>query len=606
MAVGSVSLRPAGAAAGSTVGNAIPPTWSLSPSTDTAGVNNFFIASTCADAWDCWNVGATIATQPQAPIVGAAQHWNGSSWTAVPTEAPGDHQSWLFTAVSCVDRDDCWAVGATMTETSPPSPLTEHWNGSTWSIVASETVYGYLLGVSCASSDACLAVGARTDSSANQTIELTEHWDGTAWSVAPSISTGRTYSELNGIDCPLVSECWAVGTDGPNPQNTDFLPIFPAAAGDQGLTARWNGSSWSEVSSPQFPDGGYLSAVTCVDALDCLSVGSETGATGGANSALVEHWSGGAWADLDGPSFGGESGIFLHQVTCITTSDCLAVGSSGLQPPPHSLNGGNVRTISAAWDGSTWSAVATAPGLVAVGFLSGLACAGAQCFASGFTGSKKTGLLQNLVEELSLGQGYRLVGSDGGVFSFGDAGFHGSLSGTHLSAPVVGIASPDDDGYWLVGADGGVFSFGDAGFHGSMGGKRLTAPVVGITTAGDAGYWLVGSDGGVFSFGDAGFHGSMGGKQLSAPIVGMVSTPDGGGYWLVGSDGGVFSFGDATFYGSMAGHKLAAPAVGMTTSGDAKGYWLVGADGGVFAFGDAQFEGSTGGKVLAAPVVGAA
>jgi DNA-binding beta-propeller fold protein YncE len=43
------------------------------------------------------------------------------------------------------------------------------------------------------------------------------------------------------------------------------------------------------------------------------------------------------------------------------------------------------------------------------------------------------------------------------------------------------VAPPPANGYWLVGADGGVFSFGDARFFGSMGGKRLAAPVVGMS-----------------------------------------------------------------------------------------------------------------------------
>ena len=41
------------------------------------------------------------------------------------------------------------------------------------------------------------------------------------------------------------------------------------------------------------------------------------------------------------------------------------------------------------------------------------------------------------------------------------------------------VAAPR--GYWLVGSDGGIFSFGAAPFHGSMGGKFLQRPVVGIT-----------------------------------------------------------------------------------------------------------------------------
>jgi hypothetical protein len=76
------------------------------------------------------------------------------------------------------------------------------------------------------------------------------------------------------------------------------------------------------------------------------------------------------------------------------------------------------------------------------------------------------------------GKGYWLVGSAGGVFSFGDATFEGSTGGQHLNAPVVSLVAPDGAGYWLIGADGGVFSFGDAPFDGSLGSLHLAAPVV--------------------------------------------------------------------------------------------------------------------------------
>jgi hypothetical protein len=147
----------------------------------------------------------------------------------------------------------------------------------------------------------------------------------------------------------------------------------------------------------------------------------------------------------------------------------------------------------------------------------------------------------------------------------------------------------------LVAADGGVFSFGSAGFYGSMGGKPLNAPIVGMATGvGNAGYWLVGADGGVFTFGNAGFYGSMGGKPLNAPIVGMAATPDGQGYWLVGSDGGVFAFGDATYYESLPGIGVHpnAPVVSIARTTDGGGYYLAGQDGGVYSFGDATFYGS--------------
>ena len=207
--------------------------------------------------------------------------------------------------------------------------------------------------------------------------------------------------------------------------------------------------------------------------------------------------------------------------------------------------------------------------------------------------------------------GYWTVAADGGVFSFGGAGFHGSEGGVHLNSPVVGMAAtPDDGGYWLVAADGGVFAFGDAGFAGSEGGVHLNSPVVGMAATGDGrGYWLVAADGGVFAFGDAVFAGSEGGVHLNSPVVGMaVDCPSGGvcGYWLVASDGGIFAFGSAPFEGSMGGRRLNSPVVGMAASepsAGVSGYWLVAGDGGIFAFGDAGFFGSEGGVPLNAPMV---
>jgi hypothetical protein len=244
-------------------------------------------------------------------------------------------------------------------------------------------------------------------------------------------------------------------------------------------------------------------------------------------------------------------------------------------------------------------------------------------------------------------QSYWEVASDGGVFTFGNAQFFGSLGGQDLAGPVVGIAAtPDGKGYWEVEANGDVFNFGDASpstqaVHGTIGvvaysdvsyleaasdgsviyqGGTLATysagsnfshdePIVGIAAAPSnrgLGYWLVGADGGVFSFGSANFFGSMGGKLLNKPIVGIAATADGGGYWLVAADGGIFSFGDADFYGSMGGQPLNKPIVGIAATSDGGGYWEVASDGGIFNYGDAGFSGSMGGKPVNAPITGMA
>ena len=201
--------------------------------------------------------------------------------------------------------------------------------------------------------------------------------------------------------------------------------------------------------------------------------------------------------------------------------------------------------------------------------------------------------------------GYWTDASDGGIFSFGNAAFFGSMGGSHLNKPMVGMAAtPDGGGYWTVASDGGIFSFGDAAFFGSMGGTHLNKPMVGM--AGDpltGGYWTVASDGGIFSF-NAPFQGSMGGTPLNKPMVGMASNPGSNGYWTVASDGGIFSF-NSPFFGSMGGSPLNKPMVGMAEDPLTGGYWTVASDGGIFSF-NANFHGSMGGTPLNKPMVGMA
>ena len=208
--------------------------------------------------------------------------------------------------------------------------------------------------------------------------------------------------------------------------------------------------------------------------------------------------------------------------------------------------------------------------------------------------------------QTSGGSGYWEVASDGGIFTFGNANFWGSTGSMHLNAPIVGMApTPDGGGYWLVASDGGIFNYGDAGFYGSAGSLHLNKPIVGMAATHDGkGYWLVASDGGIFSYGDAGFYGSVGSLRLNKPVVGMAATSDGGGYWLVASDGGIFNYGDAAFDGSAGSIPLNKPIIGMAADPSGGGYWLVASDGGIFNYGDAGFYGSTGGTVLNAPIVG--
>jgi hypothetical protein len=44
-------------------------------------------------------------------------------------------------------------------------------------------------------------------------------------------------------------------------------------------------------------------------------------------------------------------------------------------------------------------------------------------------------------------------------------------------------AAPDAQGYWLVASDGGIFTYGNTLFYGSTGGMTLNKPIVGMSSA---------------------------------------------------------------------------------------------------------------------------
>ena len=609
VAAGTVTVLPPPPAGAAT---APSPGWTVvdTPSSGT-GVNDVLLGTGCADAFECWSVGGTLTNSgPPTPLM---EEWNGFHWSLVPTAVPAGAGGAAFFAVTCTGVSECWAVGGTTGAGGGSSTgvLVERWNGTSWAEVPSPdpagAVGGFLEGVSCASASDCWAVGFSTDETGAAVSTLAEHWDGRAWSIAPGPATGQAYGQLDGVTCISASDCWAVGDTGPVQQNPNFLPIFPAAVADQGLIEHWDGSGWSIVPSTveAAPEGSYLTGVACTGSADCWASGSTTGAAGTADGTLMQHWDGQAWSTVASadPTFG--TGSILDAVSCVGAGQCWAVGTAG----PYGGGGGSgfrpAPFVESLHSGS-WSIDAT-PEVATPAFLAALSCLpGAGCWAAGSVASIVQDGLHSLIEQMPLPsseQGLFLVAADGGVFALGDASFHGSMGGRRLNRPMVGLAAtPDGGGYWEVAADGGVFAFGDARYLGSMGGRHLDQPMVGLAATPDGGgYWEVAADGGVFAFGDARYFGSMGGRHLDQPVVGLAATPDGGGYWEVAADGGVFAFGDARYVGSTGALRLRRPVTGIATTPDGRGYWLTAADGGVFAFGDAGYLGSTPGLGISPP-----
>ena len=570
----------------------VPGAWSIDP-TPNASTQNDLAGDSCATASFCVAVGTDYAGPYRRTMI---EQWNGTAWAVVTSPDTSSTQANALYAVSCPTTTFCMAVGSVVAS-GVRRTLVEQWDGTAWSIVPSPDVTtssgNDLADVSCTSSTSCVAVG-EVYSSPGSALAMT--WNGIAWSLSSPARPGSASSSFfDGVSCTSAAFCVAVGgAYGPSPTAT--------------LTETWNGSGWAIVPSPDPYVGAdqVLLSVACTSTSSCMATGF--GDIGTLARTLIEQWNGVAWSVDASPDASATSNDSLAAVSCAGPASCVAVGSSEAAPGATSYV-----TEVVAWDGTTWTLEASPnPGVTPPNpnqaELNGVSCVGGHlCVASGDAYPGAGSDDATLVESAPIIRpGYRLVASDGGIFTFGGASCDGSTGKLTLNKPIVGMATtPDGGGYWLVASDGGIFAFGGAHFDGSTGALTLNQPIVGMAATPDGGgYWLVASDGGIFAFGNAAFHGSTGGHVLNEPIVGMTSTPDGGGYWLVASDGGIFAFGDAVFKGSTGALTLNRPIVGMTPTPDGGGYWLVASDGGIFAFGDAVFKGSTGALALNRPIVG--
>jgi len=316
-------------------------------------------------------LGASPATGAAVPV-----------WGTVDSPNQGDRQNVLLD-VKALSPTDVWVVG----EWNPGVPptetgrrtLTEHWDGSTFSIVPSPNAdwpgvdKSTLEGVSGVSSRHVWAVGYAQDFGSLRSTTLTARWDGTAWRLVPSPnpSGDSLPNQLYSVAAVSSTNVWAVGETG-----------FPGKA----LTLRWNGSAWQvvpnacgaplqsvaairgltvdlwavggattcrlglagwrEVPSPQPPPGEayLLQDVSGTSPKDVWAVGFKQIPDGEHSDVapLIEHWDGRQWSLIDiVPA------QTLYGVKAIAPNDAWAVGTEG------------ARQVILHWDGSTWSKVPT-------------------------------------------------------------------------------------------------------------------------------------------------------------------------------------------------------------------------------------------------------
>jgi hypothetical protein len=168
-------------------------------------------------------------------------HWNGKTWSQVSSPSPGSSNNVLF-GVSGVTPDNAWAVGDTSgTSGGGTESLVVRWNGTKWSRVASPSPgagFNDLQAVSAASASDVQAAGNQLG--ANLPYQtLTEHWNGTAWSAVASPNGTIPDPFVNFLaGVSAISSCDAVAVGWVESSGTPSYTV---------LILRWNGKTWSKA-----------------------------------------------------------------------------------------------------------------------------------------------------------------------------------------------------------------------------------------------------------------------------------------------------------------------------------------------------------------------
>jgi hypothetical protein len=242
-------------------------------------------------------------------------HRDGTGWKWFPSRAG------LLYGVTVISPRNIWAVDT----------LVLHWNGTKLKQVPTP-VRGTLLAVDASSPTHVWAVGEHDHGSVRKTLVL--RCNGTAWkrvaSPNPAGSAGSNLNVLDGVAAISRENVWAVGFDGSR------APVRNT------LILHWNGTKWKHVPSPNpgGSNGSVLARVAATSASNVWAVGGYSVSTAFSRT-LIARWTGTKWKQVASPNPGGTSAPAvntLHAVAATSAVNVWAVGwSAGPEPGESAL-----------------------------------------------------------------------------------------------------------------------------------------------------------------------------------------------------------------------------------------------------------------------------
>jgi hypothetical protein len=319
-AVGLVAAVPANAA------------FSVVASPNAGAGNNTLNGVSASSASDAWAVGTVGSGKEDAGIGTLTERWNGTAWSVVASP-DALHIDDVLNAVADVSPTNAWGVGLVKTTgVKTGAPLIVHWNGANWQTVASPAGFsGVLRAVSADRPSDIWAVG---DDGRGHAIAFRS--DGTSWvsTTLPAVQIDN----LQGVKAFSPTDVWAVGSQIPS-----------GTANRRTLVMHFNGSVWSVVTSANpDPSVDILHAVDGVSSNDLWAVGqkarseTQTG-VGPGTRTLAEHWNGTRWSAVTTPNTGDEN--TLNGVAVAAAASACSRRGRSCRPAARSPSTG--RSVSA-------------------------------------------------------------------------------------------------------------------------------------------------------------------------------------------------------------------------------------------------------------------